>query len=260
MITMPVKVQSRITNGIKRFGPIIAAAKSKDVNESDTVVVITDMLQEVFGYDKYTEITSEYNIKKTFCDLAIKVDGKLRMLIECKAIGIDLKDDHVKQAIDYGANVGIDWVILTNGLKWKIFRIVFAKPIEKELVYEFDFTLLNVKKLADVELLYYISKEALGKSVLDDYHTQKQALSKFFIGQILTIDTVIDSIKKVLRKVTSDIKINNDDIKMVLTEEVIKRDVFECEKSVEAKKKIAKMMKAEVKNKIIDKNLGKDAE
>lgn len=253
MVAMPIKIQNRISSGIKRFQPIVLVAKNKDINESDTVVVITDMLQEIFGYDKYTEITSEYNIKKTFCDLAIKIDGKLRMLIECKAIGIDLKDDHIKQAVDYGANAGIDWVILTNGLKWKIFRIVFAKPIEKELVYEFDITTLNIKKVSDLELLYYISKEALGKSVLDDYRSQKQALSKFFVGQLLTTDTVIDSIRKVLKKVTPDIKINNDDIKMVLTEEVIKRDVLEGEKFLEAKKKITKMLKNESKNKIDDK-------
>lgn len=254
MVTMPVKIQNRISSGIKRFQPIILAAKNKDINESDTVVVITDMLQEIFGYDKYTEITSEYNIKKTFCDLAIKIDGKLRMLIECKAIGIDLKEDHIKQAVDYGANAGIDWIILTNGLKWKIFRILFSKPIEKELVYEFDITTLNIKKVNDLELLYYISKEALGKSVLDDYRTQKQALSKFFVGQLLTTDTVIDSIRKVLKKVTPDIKINNEDIKMVLTEEVIKRDVFEGEKFIEAKKKITKMLKNESKAKIEEKS------
>ena len=260
MVTMPVKMQSRIANGIKKFQPIIIAAKNKDVNESDTVVVITDMLHDIFGYDKYTEITSEYNIKKTFCDLAIKVEGKLRLLIECKAIGIELKDDHIKQAIDYGANAGIDWVILTNGLKWKIYKILFAKPIEKELVYEFDVTALNIKKNADMELLYYISKEALTKSVLDDYHTQKQALSKFFIGQILTTDIVVDAINKVLKKVTPDIKINNEDIQMVLTDEVIKRDVFEGEKSLEAKKKIARMNKAEIKTKNVEKIVNKDAE
>ena len=36
---------------------------------------------------------------KTYCDLAIKVDGKLRFLLEAKAIGLELKDDYIKQAL-----------------------------------------------------------------------------------------------------------------------------------------------------------------
>jgi hypothetical protein len=70
---------------------------------------IGDMLADVFGYDKYFEVTSEYAIRGTYCDLAIKLDGKLTTLIEVKAVGIDLKEQHIKQAVDYAANQGVDW-------------------------------------------------------------------------------------------------------------------------------------------------------
>ena len=36
-------------------------------------------------------------IRGTFCDLAIKLDGTLAVLIEVKAIGLDLKEQYVKQ-------------------------------------------------------------------------------------------------------------------------------------------------------------------
>jgi len=247
MVTIPSKVQSRLVAGIKKFQPILSAAKSKDINESDTVVIITDMLHEIFGYDKYSEITSEYAIKKTFCDLAIKVDGKLRFLIEVKAIGLDLKDDFIKQAIDYGANAGVDWVILSNGYIWRVYRISFAKPIEKELVYEIDLLKLNYKKQSDIDMLYCISKEGLGKSVLEEYHLQKQALSRFFIGQILLTENVIDAVKKTLKKVSPDAKISNDEIRSVLLNEVLKREVLEGEKVDEARKKINKAFKSSIK-------------
>lgn len=45
----------RISAGIKRFQPILESAKSRDVGESDTVTIITDMLSEIFGYDKYSD-------------------------------------------------------------------------------------------------------------------------------------------------------------------------------------------------------------
>src|SRR4030042_296898 len=194
MANIPTKVQSRLTTGIKKFQNVLKSAKTKDINESDTVTIIMDMLAELFGYDKYSEITSEYAIKKTYCDLAIKIDNKLRFLIEIKAIGLDLKTDHIKQVVDYGSNQGVDWVILTNGINWKVFKIIFGKPVANELVYEFDILSLNPKKPADVDLLYYVSKESLGKSALEDFRLQKQTLSKFFIGQLLITDPVLDSI------------------------------------------------------------------
>ncbi len=81
------------------------------------------MLQDVFGYNKYTEVTSEHSIKSTYCDLAITVGGSLQTLIEVKSIGIELKDVHVKQAVDYAANQGVTWVILTNGVVWRIYKV-----------------------------------------------------------------------------------------------------------------------------------------
>src|SRR5215472_9446229 len=108
MASIPAKAVERIREGLKRFQPILTSAKARDVNESDTVVIVGDMLQAVFGYDKYSEITSEHMIRGTFCDLAIKLDGKIAFLLEAKAIGIDLKDQHVKQAVDYAANQGVE--------------------------------------------------------------------------------------------------------------------------------------------------------
>ena len=42
------------------------------------------------------------------------MNNKIQYLIEAKAIGTTLKPTHIKQAVDYGANEGVDWVILTN--------------------------------------------------------------------------------------------------------------------------------------------------
>lgn len=247
MAAIPTKVQPRLVTGVKKFQSVLNVAKSKDINESDTVVIVTDMLHEVFGFDKYVEVTSEYSIKKTFCDLAIKIEEKLKFLIEVKAIGLDLKDDHIKQAVDYGSNSGVDWVILTNGIKWKVYKINYGKPISNDLVYEFDFLTLSPKKENDLNLLFYVSKESLGKSLLEDFHLQKQSLNKFFIGQILLTDSVLDAIRKTIRKISAGSKIELDDLKEVITNEVLKREILEGEKADEAKKKITKFLKSQIK-------------
>jgi hypothetical protein len=201
-------------------------------------MIITDMLQDVFGYDKYSEITAEYSIRGTFCDLATKIDGTLQTLIEVKAIGLDLKDNHVKQAVDYAANQGVDWVILTNGVTWRIYKVHFGKPIEQELVVEFDFCQLNPRADKDLELVYLLCKEAWLKSVLGDFHVQRQALSRFFLGSMLLSRPVLEVIRRELRRVSPDVRIDIEDIERVLGSEVIKREVMEGEKAEEARRKI----------------------
>jgi hypothetical protein len=238
MPQVPSKVAARLSAAIKRFQPIIASAKSRDANESDTVIIVTDMLSEVFGYDKYSEITSECSIRGTWCDLAIKVDGKLEYLIEVKAIGLDLKDAYTKQAVDYSANQGTDWVILTNADLWRIYKVTFAKPIVSELVLEINFSELNPKKSADLELLYNLTREGWMKSALGDFHTQQQALSRFFMGALVVSTPVLEVIRRELRRISPDVRIDLEQIKSVLMTDVLKREVVESEKAEEARKKI----------------------
>lgn len=240
MATIPKKVLERLSAGVKRFQPVLAAAKSRDVGEADTVTIIKDMLADVFGYDKYAEVTSEFAIRGTYCDLAIKLDTRLQTLIEVKAIGLDLKDSHVKQAVDYAANQGVDWVILTNGICWRVYKVIFAKPIDHELLIDIDFCNLNVRSQQDMEVVYLWCKEGWSRSVLGEYHTQKQALSRFFLGAIILTDPVVDVIRRELRRISPDVKIESEQIRAVLAAEVLKRDVMEGEKADEARKTLAK--------------------
>ncbi len=238
MAQVPSKVAARISAAIKRFQPIIASAKSRDANESDTVIIVTDMLSEVFGYDKYSEITSECSIRGTWCDLAIKIDGTFEYLIEVKAIGLELKDSYAKQAVDYSANKGTDWVILTNAEIWRIYKVTFSKPIDSELIVEINFSELNPKKSGDIELLYNLTREGLMKSALGEFHTQQQALSRFFMGALVVSNPVLEVIRRELRRISPDVRIDLEQIKSVLINDVLKREVVESEKAEEARKKI----------------------
>lgn len=249
MAPIPTKVSERLIAGVKKFQPILIAAKSRDINESDTVLILTDMLAEIFGYDKYSEITSEFAIRGTYCDLATRVNGKILFLIEAKAIGADLKEAFIKQAVDYAANLGVDWVILTNGVLWRVYKISFTKPIEHEVILEFDFLSLNTKNSEHMEYMWLLSREGWLKSLLEEFHEQKQVLSRFSIGALIISDSILDTIRKELKKISPDIKIEKDQIKKVLTQEIIKRDVLEGDKAQEAVKNINKAMSRIVKAK-----------
>lgn len=240
-MAIPSKVESRLIAGIKRFQPILAAAKARDVNESDTSIIVTDILAEVFGFDKYAEITSEFAIRGTFCDLAIKLDGKLRHLIEVKAIGSEVKEGFVKQAVDYAANQGVEWVFLTTGVKWQIYRVTFAQPIGQDLVCEFDFLALNPKSESDLETLFMLTKEGMGKSLLDEYHTQRQAMSRFFLGAMIVSDPVLEVVRRELRRASPGVRIEVEEIRKTLMEEVLKREVVEGDKADEARRKLLRV-------------------
>ena len=231
VMALPRRVADRIVAGLKRFQTVLQAAKARDVNESDTVVIVTDVLQEIFGYDKYSEITSEQKIRGTYCDLAIKIENSPTLLIEVKAIGLELKDNHVRQVVDYAANLGVDWVVLTNGIRWNVYKIAFGKPIEHELVVHLDLLSLNPKSDADLEMVSLLAKEGWQKARLGDYHTQKQVLSRFAIAAIVLSDSIVDVIRRELRRASSGIRVESEEIRQVLRDEVLKREVLEGEKA-----------------------------
>jgi hypothetical protein len=240
MASIPKRVEARLVAGIKKFQPVLAMARSKDVNESDTVVILNDLISEVFGYDKYFEVTSEFSIRNTYCDIAIKLDGKPIVLLEAKAAGIELKDPHIKQAVDYAANQGVDWVVLTNGIDWRIYKVIFAKPIDNELVCAFDFCSLDPKDDNHLQFLYLLTKEGWAKSAVGEFHLQKQALNRFYVGAAMLTDSVVNAVRRELKRVSPDVRIDAEQIQNVIAQEVIKREVTEGEKFMEARKALGR--------------------
>ena len=78
------------------------------------------------------------------------------------------------------------------------------------------------------------------KSALGDFHTKQQALSRFFIGAVLMSNSVLETIRRELRRISPDVKTDLEQIKAVLMNEVLKRDVVESEKTEEAQKKVSR--------------------
>jgi hypothetical protein len=239
-MAIPAKVADRLASGLKRYQPILTAAKARDVNESDTSMIVTDLMADLFGYDKYSEVTRELCIRGTFCDLATRIDGKFQMLIEVKAIGLELKDAHVKQAVDYAANQGIEWVALTSGDIWRVYRVFFTKPIGTELVLDINLLSLNPKNADHLESLFLLTRESMIKSGLYAYHDQMQATSKFYLGAVLLGDSVLETMRRELRRLSPDVKIRVEDLRELLKQEVLKREVIEGEKAEAARKKVQK--------------------
>jgi hypothetical protein len=179
------KVSERLSAQLRRYQPIIAAARSRDINESDTVVIIGDMIADLLGYKKYSEITTEFAIRGTYVDLAVKIENEVRFLVEAKAINAPLKDSHVKQAVDYGANNGIEWVVLTNAAVWQFYKIHFRQPIDKSLICEVDLTSLSPRDEHGLECFGALAREEFTQQSMTAFFQQQQAISKFSLASAL---------------------------------------------------------------------------
>jgi predicted type IV restriction endonuclease len=244
MAKITKKTEERIQSGMAKFQKVLAIAKARDLNESDTVRIITDILAEVFGYDKYQEVTSELAVRGTYCDLAIKCGEKFQYLIECKAIGTDLKENHLRQVVGYGANKGIQWVILTNGADWQIYRIRFEQPIAWDLVNRFDLCAGSSKDERFMESVYLVSKEGVEKCARDDVYEKIQCVNRFIIGAIMQTEPVIVTVKRELKKLADGVRIEDSEILALIKESVIRRDLVEGEEAAAAAAKLSRMAKA----------------
>lgn len=234
MAVVSKRYLDRAKPALSKFRKVLEDARSRDVNESDTVVIIGDFLRDVLGYERYQEITSEMAIRGTFCDLAVKVDGRVRFLIEAKAIGKDLKDNHLRQAVDYAAKEGVEWVILTNGAQWHVHKVRFEKPINNDLVLALDLLDPNVKPAEMLERAYLISREACASDAIDDFRRLQEATSRYVIAQVLLCDASVGIVRRELRRLAPGLKVTDDQVAEVLRNEVIKRDALEGERAESA--------------------------
>lgn len=227
----PKKALDRIAANLKRYQAILTAAKTRDVSESDTCVIIADMLADLLGYDKYTEVTTEFAIRGTYVDLAVKVDNQVRFLIEVKAIGVELKDAHVKQAIDYGANQGVEWILLTNGVDWRVYRVHFRQPIDKSLVFDLDLLQVTGRSTQLLECFGNLSREGFTASSMAAIYQQQQATSKYSLAAMLQSEAVIAVVRRELRRAFPGLKVEDEQILTALQSDVLKRELIDSEEA-----------------------------
>lgn len=190
-----------------------------DLDESGTRIMINTFLSSILGYQELEEIKTEYIIKGTYADYIIQIGGKRHFLVEVKAFPLELSDKHLRQAINYGANEGIDWAILTNGRQFQLYKILFEKPIGEKLVFEVDFEAEDFDIKEAHQQLTYLHREAVVKDNLSDLWARYSALEPLNVAGLLFSPQVISFLKKEL-KAKYDTKFDDDEIIESLTEVV----------------------------------------
>jgi predicted transport protein len=104
-------------------------------------------------------------------DYALKINGKCVALLEAKPLTDPLDDvKAITQVVGYAANDGIEWCILTNGIRYKVYKSSERAAAPDKLLFEVSFDPRDAQRLSVEQIntqLNRISKESLAHGTLD---------------------------------------------------------------------------------------------
>src|SRR5688500_4928832 len=98
--------REQVKAAVKRFSKPLADLVARDANEGDTRLLVTDFLCDGLGYDKYSDLTTEYQVKGEFADYGVRIDKELVAFIETKRATTKLAAKHLRQVQMYAVNEG----------------------------------------------------------------------------------------------------------------------------------------------------------
>lgn len=194
-----------VLNQLRRFATAFREARDREANESNTVMYLVKFFEEVLEYDSLKgDISKELAIKDRYCDVALKIDGTVRILLEGKAAGIKgLVDKHIEQAENYASKAGIRWVVLTNGIEWKLYHLSWGENegITHDLAWQVQ--LLDELE-ADAENLWeklrLLSRSSVSKGLLDEYWERKKALCPGAVVRVLFSQGALTVVRRELNR------------------------------------------------------------
>jgi hypothetical protein len=194
-----------VSKQLRKYADAFREARDRGANESDTVMYLVKFFEEVLEYDSLKgEISKELAIKDKYCDIALKIDGTVRILVEGKAASVKgLVDKHIEQAENYASKAGNRWVALTNGIEWKLYHLSWAENegITHDLAWQVN--LLDEIE-ADAENLWeklsLLSRSSVASGLLDEYWERKKALSPGSVVRVLFYEEVLTVIRRQLNK------------------------------------------------------------
>ena len=193
--------RDRVKSAIRKFSKPLAELAARDANEGDTRLLVTDFLCDGLGFDKYADLTTEYQVKGEFADYGVRIDKQIVAFIEVKRIATKLAPKHLRQVEMYAVNEGVEWVILTNGGVWQVYHLTGGLPVMIDLALEAD--LLSEESAGQkASQLFYLTHESLKRRQIDELWKAKRATSPKSLSDVLLSDTVTDAIRRELRRQT----------------------------------------------------------
>lgn len=216
--------QARIKVALQRMSSALVDMGARDANEGDTRLFVTDFLCDALGYDKYSDLTTEYVVRGQYADYGIRIDNNLVAFIEVKRVGTNLNKSHLRQVEMYAVNEGVEWVILTNGAIWQVYHIGNTTPIQVDLAMEVDL-LAKSKRIQKIEELVYLSRESMIRRRMDELWQATKATAPESLGRMVLSDPVVSAIRQQLRRETGH-RITNEEVTELLKTTVLRSEIL----------------------------------
>lgn len=191
--------QQKLLGSLRSYRKEFLESGLKELDESGTRLMINRFLSDVLGYKQLEEIKTEYMIKGTYADYVVQVNTKRHFLVEVKALSFQLSEKHLRQTVNYGANEGIEYALLTNGRNFEFYKILFEQPISSRLLFALDLSDAAGLKSAAGHL-QHLHKESVVKNFFKPLWNKCEATNPYNIAGIICSDAVLKCIKKLIRE------------------------------------------------------------
>ena len=130
-------------------------------------------------------------VRGEFADYALRIDGQLAAMIEVKRIATALAAKHLRQVEMYGVNEGVEWLVLTNGPVWQVYRLVPGMPVSVDLVLKVDLLAEGESLAKKADKLVHLHKAFMQHGTLADLWKAAAATAPERLAEVLLSDTVL---------------------------------------------------------------------
>jgi transcription initiation factor IIE alpha subunit len=186
-----------IREGFKALHPrLVAMELAEKSSEENVRIWVIDSLINALGYS-HEEIDTEVRTLGKRIDIALKKDGRIFLVIECKSVRTKLSNSVRDQAINYATSLSAPWAVITNGHLWRLYRILPRPGRDPKLVEIFDVALLDADGVSDsdVESLYLLTARALFGGDTEKMSHLIACTTRRKILQALTSDRVVKAMR-----------------------------------------------------------------
>ena len=231
----------KLLHGIKEYRKQFFAKDIQELDESGTRIMVNHILTDLLGYKSLEEIKTEYMIKGAYADYVIQIDGTRHFLVEVKALSLALSNKHLRQAIEYAANEGVEWAVLTNGRILQLYKVIFAQPIDSKMVFEINLSNPDTTK-GCLECLQYLHRDSVVKKGFNQLWNNFMAMEKTTIASLVLSKPGIAFLSKQIKgkfKSKFDEKVVIEAVRRMISEPVNLEEVKVLKTpSVKGKKKV----------------------
>ena len=196
-----------LVDRIQSLGNRLATQKQNITTEEATKNALVMPFLSALGYDVFNpehvspELVADVGLKKgEKVDYAVKKDGAVIMLVECKTIGTNLADSHASQLYRYFSVTDARIAILTNGVVYRFYSdLESPNRMDKLPFFELDiekFGSAQIKELEnfsrdrfDLEAILETAnslkfRRALVKSIGEEYRDPSDDLVKLLASRV----------------------------------------------------------------------------